>query len=87
MYYSNEVNVTKANNYQKQHLQMFFKIGVLKNFAIFTGKQLYRQETPTQIFFCEYTEIFMNIYFHRTPLVAVSVLYLPAVILSFTHFV
>ena len=52
--------------------QMFFKIGVFKNFAIFKGKhlrqeflfnkevlgqQLYQKETPAQVFFCEYCEI------------------------------
>ena len=61
----------------------------VKNFVIFTGKhlcwslflitfrseglQLYLKETPTQVFFCEYCEIFKNSYFHRTPRVAASV--------------
>ena len=55
---------------------MFFKIGVLINFAIFTGKhrrwtlfliklQFFRpatlsKETPTQVFSCEYCDIFKN---------------------------
>ena len=40
---------------------MFFKICVLKNFAIFIGKhlfwnQLYQKETPTQVFFVNITK-------------------------------
>ena len=44
---------------------------VLKNFAIFTGKQLfkdlqfYEKETLTQVFFCEYCKIFKNTYFEE----------------------
>ena len=46
------------------------KKGALKNFAVFTGKhmcwslfllrfnKLYQKETPTQVFSCEYFEIF-----------------------------
>ena len=55
--------------------QMFFKIGVLKNFANFIGKQCWSifltklhawrpatllKETPTQVFYCEICEIFKN---------------------------
>ena len=62
--------------------QMFSKTGVLKNFAIFTRKNLCwslflikfqdwrptflfkkRLQTPTQVFFCEYCEIFKNSFF------------------------
>ena len=45
-------------------LQIFFKLGVLQNFAIFTGNdcagglRLYYKEAPTQIFTCEYCEMF-----------------------------
>ena len=53
---------------------MFFKIDVLKNFALFTGKHpcwgsvfnkvadLYfiKKKTPAQVFFCEQCEIFKN---------------------------
>ena len=44
---------------------MFYKIGVRKNFTIFIGKhlfwsQLYYKEIPTQVFSCEYCEIFKN---------------------------
>ena len=70
--------------------QMFFKKGVLKNFAMFTGKHLCWMESPlnkvaglkacsfikkrlhpTQVFFCEYCEIFKSSSFYKTPLVAV----------------
>ena len=64
---------------------MFFKIGVLKNFANFTEKHLcWRlfltnfftdliKNTPTQVFPCEISKIFKNTSFYRTPLVATSV--------------
>ena len=55
---------------------MFFKIAILKNFAIFTRKHLgwslfliklqsfrCRPETPTQLFSCEYYIIFKNSFF------------------------
>ena len=69
---------------------MFFKIGILKNFAIFTGKhlcwrlfliklktlawQLHQKDTPTQVFTFEYSKIFQSTFFYRTPPVATSVL-------------
>ena len=71
-------------NYRSSRLQIFFKIDVLKNFAIFIGKyllnvgqivglqQLYLKVTPTNVFSCEYCEIFKNSFFYRTPLVAAS---------------
>ena len=57
--------------------QLFFKIGVLKYFAIFTGKKLcwnllLINKTPTQMFSCEYYEIFKSTYLYRTTLVAAS---------------
>ena len=68
--------------------QMFFKIGVLKNFSIFTGKhscwsrfviklKAFRsatllKETPTQVFSYEYCKIFKNNLFYRIPMVAAS---------------
>ena len=50
------------------HSQMFFKIGVLKNFTIFTAKHMCWNnfETSTQIFSYE------CIFFYRTPAVPVS---------------
>ena len=67
----------------------FIKIGVLKNFAKFTGKHLCQNlffnkaaglRAPTlkkkkalaQVFSCEFCEIYKNIYFYRTHLVAAS---------------
>ena len=65
---------------------MFLKIGVLKNFVIFTGKHLWwslfliklqawrplLKETPTQVFSCENSEIFQNSFLYRASLVAAS---------------
>ena len=52
---------------------MFFKIGVLKNFAtvkhlcwsLFLIK-LKKEEAPRQVFSCEYCEIFKNSFLYRT---------------------
>ena len=58
---------------------MFVKIGVFKNFAIFTekvvcnlflnpsGLQFYEKKTRTQLFFGEYCQIFEDNNFYRTP--------------------
>ena len=62
---------------RNSRLQMFFEIGVLKNFAIFTEENLcwslllikLQAFRPTQVFSCEYCEIFENSFFYRTPLV------------------
>ena len=65
---------------------MFFGIGVLKNFIIFTGNMLESlinkvsglkhcnviEKTPPQVFLCEYYEIFQNNSFYRIPPVAAS---------------
>ena len=75
---------------RSSHSQMFFKIGALKNLAIFTGKHLcwslflikylawrpstQTWKTPTQVFSCEYCEIFESTFFYRTPLVAAFLL-------------
>ena len=62
-------------------------IGILKNSAEFTGKQLCwnhffnripsqflsQNDTPTQMSSCEFCKIFKNICSYRAPLVAVSV--------------
>ena len=49
---------------------MFYEIGVFKNFAKFTGKHLrwsfcnlYSKQTPTQVFPCEFCEVFQNTFF------------------------
>ena len=65
-------------------LQVFSKIGVLKNFAEFMWKHLcqssffnkvagLRVKALAQMFFYELWKMFKNTYFYRTPLVAVSV--------------
>ena len=59
------------DRFRNSRSQMFFKTGVLKNFADFTGKHLCW--TPTQAFCCEICEIFKNTYFCRTPPVPASV--------------
>ena len=56
-------------------LQMLFTIGVLKNFAILTGKHLcwslfLLKLQAIQVFSWECCEIFTNSFFYRTPLVA-----------------
>ena len=71
---------------QKQSPEVFFKKGVLRNFAKFTGKHLcqklffnkeslfsfIKKETLAQVFSREFCEIYENNLFHRTPLVAAS---------------
>ena len=62
---------------KSSHSQLFFKIGVLKHFAIFTGKHLswnllLISKTPTQVFSCEYCKIFKCSFLYRTILVAAS---------------
>ena len=58
--------------YKTRHLQMFFKIVVLKNFVNFTGKQLCWSLFLAKVFSCEICEIFNNTFFYRTPPVAGS---------------
>ena len=56
---------TEIKSLQKQPLEMFYKKGVLKNFAKFTGKHLHQSlffDTLTQLFSCEFYEIFKNIF-------------------------
>ena len=65
-----KVNFAYTLEARKNRWQMFFKIGVLKNFGTFTAKQLCWSlffnkvagllETPTQVFSCKYCEIFKN---------------------------
>ena len=66
-----------GKNDKSSRLQIFFKVGVLKIFANFTGKHLcwslasLLKKTPTQVFSCEIYKNFKNNFFYRTPLVAV----------------
>ena len=57
------------NHFKSSHSKMFFKIGVLNHFAIFTEKymcwslsliKLHERETLTQVLSCECCEIFKN---------------------------
>ena len=63
---------------EKQPPEVFYRKAVLKDFAIFAGinlrwslfliklcPQLYWKETPTQVFSCEYCEIFKSTYFEK----------------------
>ena len=64
---------------------MFFKIGVLKNFANCTAKHLswslfltkfftdFIKNTPTQMLSCAICKIFKNTFFYRTPQVSATV--------------
>ena len=63
---------------------LFFKVGVLKNFAVFTGKHLrwslflkmfqaFTFTTPTLVIFSKDCEIFKNSFLYRTPLAGASV--------------
>ena len=46
--------------------------------------QLYFKKSPTQVFSCEYVEIFKNSFFYRTPQVTASVLW-TITILNYNH--
>ena len=63
---------------------MFFKLGVLKNFADFAGIicfgvsfGIYQKETPTQVFSCQTSEISKNTFSYRIPLMAASEGFIP----------
>ena len=73
----------KSGRYRSSRCQMFFKIGVPKNFVTFTGKHLcwslfliklqaFRL-IPIRVFSCEYCEIFKNTYFEEYLPTAASV--------------
>ena len=89
---------------RSSRLDVFCKKGVLRNFANFIGKHLsqsfliklqaqacnfIKKETPARVFSCEVCKISKNIYFHRTPLVAVSIFpccYVAKQFLEITYF-
>ena len=52
--------------------EVFCEIDVLKNFAKLTFNNLIKKETPTQVIFSEFLEIFKNSIFYSTPAVAAS---------------
>ena len=69
-YHSVEKFMFLPENLGSSRWQMFLKIGVLKNFANFTGKHLcwslFLIETPTQVFSCKICEIFKNFFLQNT---------------------
>ena len=69
------LNGTKI--YAEQPSKRFFKKIIMKNFAKFTRKHLCRKnETPAQVFSCEFCEICKNIFFaehHRRLLLIITV--------------
>ena len=72
--YKAEMTRLPAGYYSRS--EVFGKKGVLRNFAIFTGKhlclQLIKKESLAQVFFCEFCEISKNTFFYRTLPVAAS---------------
>ena len=103
VYFSNQVSILlisaeikkwkshfffKSTYFWSSRSQMFFKGGVLKSYAIFTGKHLrlrhflikfqtFKPATlkvnPMKVFYCDYCKMFKKFFFHRTPLLAASV--------------
>ena len=80
-YSENNIKGLSRNSYyvRNSRSKMFLKIGVLKPFAIFFGKNLCRSlflikfqawSPATQVFSCELREIFENTIFYRKPSVA-----------------
>ena len=79
---TNSRTILLLNKNRSGRSQMFFKIGVLKNFASFTGKHwcwslLLREfttllkKTPTQVLCCEIFKL-LRTFFYRTVQVAAS---------------
>ena len=76
-YYSNLVNnqfLGSCRTWQNQSIEVFYKIAVLKNFAIFAGRYLWWslfkkglqfsiKNTLTEVFSCKYCKILMKICF------------------------
>ena len=61
-----EILHSRIQKTEKQSPEVFYKKTVLKSFSTFTGKHHhYQKETPTQVFSCEYCEIFRNTYFEE----------------------
>ena len=60
---------------RSSHFDLFCKIGVLRNFAKFTGKhlcQIIKTEALAQVFSCAFCNISKNPFSHRTRQVAAS---------------
>ena len=62
-----KLNIFRFSQGRNSRLQMFFKIGVSKNFANFTGKQLCWNLflIKLQVFSCEISENFKNNFFRE----------------------
>ena len=88
-YYNRDVYKDRSDyRYRSSRPEVFCRKGVLRNFAKFTGKHLYQNLyynkavglraatlfTLAQVFFCEFCEISKKTLFHRTLLVASSVI-------------
>ena len=62
--------------YRSSCWKVFCKKEVLKNFTKLTGKHLcwslFKKEALTQVFSCEFCEVFKNTFFYRAPPVAAS---------------
>ena len=69
-------NISRSIEEMLHQKQTFFKKGVLKNFAIFTGKHLRWSFLFNKVaglgFSCEYCEILRTSFFYRTSPVAAS---------------
>ena len=69
------ISLVIDRNIEKQPPKVFYKKGVLRNFAKFTGKQLcqslfIKKETLAQVFSCEFCKISKHTFSYRTPPVA-----------------
>ena len=68
-------------SFRDSHPDVFCEKSVLRNFTNFTGEYLCsslffnEKQTLAQVFSCEYCEVSENTFLHRTPLVAVSIVY------------
>ena len=65
------LNLITSKAFRSSRLQMFYKIGVLENFAKFTGKRLcwspFLLSFTHHMLSCHLCEIFKNTYFPITP--------------------
>ena len=86
--FESKTNIRDIKSSQKQPSEVFYKKVVLRNFAKFNGKHLYKslffnkvaglypatllKKRLIQVLSCEFCEISKNNFFYRTPPVAVS---------------
>ena len=72
MAFENRQSFRSNSKLQKRPPEVFYKKGVNKNFAQFTGKHLYQslffnKEAVAQVFSCEFCKIFKNTFFTEHP--------------------